>query len=40
MHRLLDLMKRMGELIQKMGKPAALLTLTHPWIFKGGRRGP
>ena len=31
--RLLNLIKRMGEFLKRIGNPAALLALTFPWIF-------
>ena len=33
--KLLDIIQRMVAFLQQMGQPVSLLSLTHPWIFKG-----
>ena len=34
--QLLDIIKRMGMFLQRIGNPASLLAITYPWVFKGG----
>ena len=34
--QLLDIIKRMGMFLQRIGNPASLLAITYPWVFKAG----